>query len=163
MIIITWKEFVKQNLKKREARREKLTNKQDGAVEAQAPPGVSDGSSFKVWSLMNSTVTPSSFCCLQDKFPDSTCVINNSIPAQSAMMLNLLTLSFFLTADNVLLSEDGRDACLCDFGHAERLDNGGQSLSGSKGKYISGLKAILEEAVVQNWGFKCFLFISYQT
>ncbi|XP_029691748.1 mitogen-activated protein kinase kinase kinase 14 isoform X1 [Takifugu rubripes] len=37
-----------------------------------------------------------------------------------------------IKADNVLLSEDGRDACLCDFGHAERLDNGGQSLSGSK-------------------------------
>lgn len=51
----------------------------------------------------------------------------------------------------MLLSEDGRDACLCDFGHAERLDNGGQSLSGSKGKYILGLKAILEEAVVQNF------------
>ncbi|XP_069570790.1 mitogen-activated protein kinase kinase kinase 14 [Brachyistius frenatus] len=35
-------------------------------------------------------------------------------------------------ADNVLLSEDGRDTFLCDFGHAERLDNQGQSLSGSK-------------------------------
>ncbi|XP_061555869.1 mitogen-activated protein kinase kinase kinase 14 [Phycodurus eques] len=34
-------------------------------------------------------------------------------------------------ADNVLLSEDGRDSFLCDFGHAERLDTGGQSLSGS--------------------------------
>lgn len=130
-----------------------MTNKQDGAVEAQAPPGVSDGASFKVCSLMNSTVTASSFCCLQDKFSDSTCGINNSIPTQSAVTISLLTL--FLTADNVLLSEDGRDACLCDFGHAERLDNGGQSLSGSKGKYILGLKAILEEAVVQNWGFKC--------
>ncbi|XP_068435720.1 mitogen-activated protein kinase kinase kinase 14 [Clinocottus analis] len=37
-----------------------------------------------------------------------------------------------IKADNVLLSEDGRDTFLCDFGHAERLDNGGQSLSGSK-------------------------------
>ncbi|XP_068192481.1 mitogen-activated protein kinase kinase kinase 14 [Antennarius striatus] len=37
-----------------------------------------------------------------------------------------------IKADNVLLSEDGRDACLCDFGHAERLDNQGQSLSGSR-------------------------------
>ncbi|XP_068606219.1 mitogen-activated protein kinase kinase kinase 14 [Brachionichthys hirsutus] len=37
-----------------------------------------------------------------------------------------------IKADNVLLSKDGRDACLCDFGHAERLDNRGQSLSGSK-------------------------------
>ncbi|KAK5855908.1 hypothetical protein PBY51_007541 [Eleginops maclovinus] len=37
-----------------------------------------------------------------------------------------------MKADNVLLSEDGRDTFLCDFGHAERLDNQGQSLSGSK-------------------------------
>ncbi|XP_035470607.1 mitogen-activated protein kinase kinase kinase 14 isoform X2 [Scophthalmus maximus] len=36
-----------------------------------------------------------------------------------------------IKADNVLLSEDGRDSFLCDFGHAERLDNQGQSLSGS--------------------------------
>ncbi|TNN41172.1 Mitogen-activated protein kinase kinase kinase 14 [Liparis tanakae] len=36
-----------------------------------------------------------------------------------------------IKADNVLLSEDGRDAFLCDFGHAERLDTRGQSLSGS--------------------------------
>ncbi|KAM4597810.1 mitogen-activated protein kinase kinase kinase 14 isoform 2-T4 [Polymixia lowei] len=35
-------------------------------------------------------------------------------------------------ADNVLLSEDGVDTFLCDFGHSERLDNQGQSLSGSK-------------------------------
>ncbi|XP_029294447.1 mitogen-activated protein kinase kinase kinase 14 [Cottoperca gobio] len=38
-----------------------------------------------------------------------------------------------IKADNVLLSEDGRDTFLCDFGHAERLDHQGQSLSGSKG------------------------------
>ncbi|XP_031168114.1 mitogen-activated protein kinase kinase kinase 14 [Sander lucioperca] len=37
-----------------------------------------------------------------------------------------------IKADNVLLSEDGRDTFLCDFGHAERLNNQGQSLSGSK-------------------------------
>ncbi|KAM4531109.1 mitogen-activated protein kinase kinase kinase 14 isoform 1-T1 [Odontesthes bonariensis] len=37
-----------------------------------------------------------------------------------------------IKADNVLLSEDGRDAFLCDFGHAERLNNQGQSLSGSR-------------------------------
>ncbi|XP_030262781.1 mitogen-activated protein kinase kinase kinase 14 [Sparus aurata] len=37
-----------------------------------------------------------------------------------------------IKADNVLLSEDGRDTFLCDFGHAERLDSQGQSLSGSK-------------------------------
>lgn len=37
-------------------------------------------------------------------------------------------------ADNVLLSEDGRDTFLCDFGHAEKLDKLGQSLSGSRGE-----------------------------
>lgn len=37
-----------------------------------------------------------------------------------------------IKADNVLLSDDGRDTFLCDFGHAERLDNYGQSLSRSK-------------------------------
>ncbi|XP_006798265.1 mitogen-activated protein kinase kinase kinase 14 isoform X1 [Neolamprologus brichardi] len=37
-----------------------------------------------------------------------------------------------IKADNVLLSDDGRDTFLCDFGHAERLDNQGQSLSRSK-------------------------------
>ncbi|KAG7243553.1 hypothetical protein INR49_011109 [Caranx melampygus] len=36
-----------------------------------------------------------------------------------------------IKADNVLVSEDGRDIFLCDFGHAERLDNQGLSLSGS--------------------------------
>ncbi|KAK9534693.1 hypothetical protein VZT92_007123 [Zoarces viviparus] len=36
-----------------------------------------------------------------------------------------------IKADNVLLSEDGGDTFLCDFGHAERLDKQGQSLSGS--------------------------------
>uniref|UniRef100_A0A3Q2ZJD1 Mitogen-activated protein kinase kinase kinase 14a n=1 Tax=Hippocampus comes TaxID=109280 RepID=A0A3Q2ZJD1_HIPCM len=35
-------------------------------------------------------------------------------------------------ADNVLLSEDGRDSFLCDFGHAERLDSGGQNLKGTE-------------------------------
>ncbi|XP_012734443.2 mitogen-activated protein kinase kinase kinase 14 [Fundulus heteroclitus] len=37
-----------------------------------------------------------------------------------------------IKADNVLLSEDGRDTFLCDFGHAEKLDKQGQSLSGSR-------------------------------
>ncbi|XP_034045758.1 mitogen-activated protein kinase kinase kinase 14 isoform X2 [Thalassophryne amazonica] len=37
-----------------------------------------------------------------------------------------------IKADNVLLSEDGKDTFLCDFGHAERLDNHGQSLSRCK-------------------------------
>ncbi|XP_056434853.1 mitogen-activated protein kinase kinase kinase 14 isoform X1 [Gadus chalcogrammus] len=37
-----------------------------------------------------------------------------------------------IKADNVLLSEDGKDTFLCDFGHAERLDSQGFSLSGFK-------------------------------
>ncbi|KAM9780091.1 mitogen-activated protein kinase kinase kinase 14 [Neosynchiropus ocellatus] len=37
-----------------------------------------------------------------------------------------------IKADNVLLSEDGKNSFLCDFGHAERLDNKGRSLSGLK-------------------------------
>ncbi|KAM4716806.1 mitogen-activated protein kinase kinase kinase 14 isoform 1-T3 [Anableps anableps] len=37
-----------------------------------------------------------------------------------------------IKADNVLLSEDGRDTFLCDFGHAEKLDSQGQSLSSSR-------------------------------
>lgn len=37
-----------------------------------------------------------------------------------------------IKADNVLLSADGRDTFLCDFGHAERLDKHGQSLSRSR-------------------------------
>ncbi|XP_077591087.1 mitogen-activated protein kinase kinase kinase 14 [Stigmatopora nigra] len=35
-------------------------------------------------------------------------------------------------ADNVLLSEDGGESFLCDFGHAERLDIFGQSLTQSR-------------------------------
>lgn len=50
----------------------------------------------------------------------------------------------------MLLSEDGRDTFLCDFGHAERLDNAGQSLSGSKGKYIVVFRVDLEEVVTHN-------------
>ncbi|XP_024127220.1 mitogen-activated protein kinase kinase kinase 14 [Oryzias melastigma] len=37
-----------------------------------------------------------------------------------------------IKADNVLLSEDGRDSFLCDFGHAERVDLHGHSLFGSR-------------------------------
>ncbi|XP_062264348.1 mitogen-activated protein kinase kinase kinase 14 isoform X1 [Platichthys flesus] len=37
-----------------------------------------------------------------------------------------------IKADNVLLSDDGTETFLCDFGHAERLDSQGQSLCGSK-------------------------------
>ncbi|XP_055366855.1 mitogen-activated protein kinase kinase kinase 14 isoform X2 [Betta splendens] len=36
-----------------------------------------------------------------------------------------------IKAENVLLSGDGRDCFLCDFGHAERLNNWGQGISGS--------------------------------
>lgn len=58
----------------------------------------------------------------------------------------------------MLLSEDGRDTFLCDFGHAERLDNAGQSLSGFKGKYIVVFRADLEEEVMHNCGFTyCFI------
>lgn len=53
----------------------------------------------------------------------------------------------------MLLSEDGRDTFLCDFGHAERLDNAGQSLSGSKGKYIEVFRTDLEEVDIHNCGF----------
>lgn len=63
----------------------------------------------------------------------------NKVPLRSlsAVEINAVdySLCLFPTADNVLLSEDGRDTFLCDFGHAERLDNQGQSLSGSKGEY----------------------------
>lgn len=49
-----------------------------------------------------------------------------------------ITSAFFPpAADNVLLSADGKDTFLCDFGHAERLDNHGQSLSVSRGKYCA--------------------------
>ncbi|XP_059414440.1 mitogen-activated protein kinase kinase kinase 14-like isoform X3 [Carassius carassius] len=40
-----------------------------------------------------------------------------------------------IKADNILLSEDGKDAFLCDFGYSERLDK--QGLSYCKSKYIS--------------------------
>ncbi|XP_062303344.1 mitogen-activated protein kinase kinase kinase 14 [Osmerus eperlanus] len=37
-----------------------------------------------------------------------------------------------IKAENVLLSEDGKDIFLCDFGQSERLDHNGQSLSSSR-------------------------------
>uniref|UniRef100_A0A8C7XBA6 Mitogen-activated protein kinase kinase kinase 14a n=1 Tax=Oryzias sinensis TaxID=183150 RepID=A0A8C7XBA6_9TELE len=37
-----------------------------------------------------------------------------------------------IKADNVLLSEDGRDSYLCDFGHAEKVDHQGQNLKGTE-------------------------------
>lgn len=63
----------------------------------------------------------------------------NKVPLGSLSTVEINAVDYclclFPTADNVLLSEDGRDTFLCDFGHAERLDNQGQSLSGSKGEY----------------------------
>ncbi|XP_030649781.1 mitogen-activated protein kinase kinase kinase 14 [Chanos chanos] len=38
-----------------------------------------------------------------------------------------------IKADNVLLSEDGKDAFLCDFGQSERTDEQGKSISASQG------------------------------
>lgn len=60
------------------------------------------------------------------------------LTSHSSTQINAMDywLYLFLTADNVLLSDNGRDTFLCDFGHAERLDNQGQSLSRSKGKYF---------------------------
>ncbi|XP_035626995.2 mitogen-activated protein kinase kinase kinase 14 isoform X2 [Oncorhynchus keta] len=48
-------------------------------------------------------------------------------------LLKRRVLHLDIKADNVLLSEDGRDTFLCDFGHSERMDIGGQSLSASQG------------------------------
>lgn len=60
----------------------------------------------------------------------------------------------------MLLSEDGRDTFLCDFGHAERLDKEGQSLSGSKGKHIVAFRANVEEVVIHS---HCFTYCSFQS
>jgi len=43
------------------------------------------------------------------------------------------------SADNVLLSDDGKDAFLCDFGHSERLDK--QGLSEGQGKYLKHISS----------------------
>ncbi|CAB1341744.1 unnamed protein product, partial [Coregonus sp. 'balchen'] len=48
-------------------------------------------------------------------------------------LLKRRVLHLDIKADNVLLSEDGRDTFLCDFGHSERMDIRGQSLSASQG------------------------------
>lgn len=144
---------MKRNKKEKQERREKLTNKQARAVVAQTPPGVSNDSA-------ELSVFKACFYCLKDdKNPDFYYVVNISVSAQVATITNSFGywLCFFLIADNVLLSEDGRDTFLCDFGHAERLDNGGQSLSGSNGKYLFDFKALLV-VVIQNCGIKrCFI------
>lgn len=58
----------------------------------------------------------------------------------------------------MLLSEDGRDTFLCDFGHAERLDNQGQSLSGSKGEHraITAIKLSVMGKSIRLRGLNCF-------
>uniref|UniRef100_A0A8K9XCS6 Mitogen-activated protein kinase kinase kinase 14a n=1 Tax=Oncorhynchus mykiss TaxID=8022 RepID=A0A8K9XCS6_ONCMY len=48
-------------------------------------------------------------------------------------LLKRRVLHLDIKADNVLLSEDGRETFLCDFGHSERMDIGGQSLTDLKG------------------------------
>uniref|UniRef100_A0A8C7JUL3 Mitogen-activated protein kinase kinase kinase 14a n=1 Tax=Oncorhynchus kisutch TaxID=8019 RepID=A0A8C7JUL3_ONCKI len=47
-------------------------------------------------------------------------------------LLKRRVLHLDIKADNVLLSEDGRDTFLCDFGHSERMDIGGQNLKGTE-------------------------------
>ncbi|KAM9391561.1 mitogen-activated protein kinase kinase kinase 14 [Pholidichthys leucotaenia] len=54
---------------------------------------------------------------------------------------------FCPTADNVVLSENGRDAFLCDFGHAERLD--GQGLSLSMSRDLKGSESHMAPEVVK--------------
>ncbi|XP_010872873.2 mitogen-activated protein kinase kinase kinase 14 isoform X1 [Esox lucius] len=49
-------------------------------------------------------------------------------------LLRRRVLHLDIKADNVLLSEDGRDTFLCDFGHSERMDTRGQSLRASWGE-----------------------------
>ncbi|KAJ7992395.1 hypothetical protein DPEC_G00278080 [Dallia pectoralis] len=47
-------------------------------------------------------------------------------------LLRRRVLHLDIKADNVLLSEDGSDTFLCDFGHSERMDTCGQSLRTSR-------------------------------
>ncbi|MFT7797624.1 hypothetical protein Z043-100459 [Arapaima gigas] len=68
-------------------------------------------------------------------------------------------------ADNVLLSEDGRDVYLCDFGHSERLDSKGRSTRVS-GEVFPGTESHMAPEVAKGealsskadvWSSSCFL------
>ncbi|MEQ2204052.1 hypothetical protein XENOCAPTIV_007160, partial [Xenoophorus captivus] len=63
------------------------------------------------------------------------------------------------TSDNVLLSEDGRDSFLCDFGHAEKLNNQGLSLSSSRETHMAPeiVKGEPRGAKADVWSSCCML------
>ncbi|XP_036390585.1 mitogen-activated protein kinase kinase kinase 14-like isoform X1 [Megalops cyprinoides] len=52
-------------------------------------------------------------------------------------------------ADNVLLSEDGKDTFLCDFGHSERLDLHGHSTKAFRGEGFQGTETHMAPEVVK--------------
>ncbi|XP_018597653.2 mitogen-activated protein kinase kinase kinase 14 [Scleropages formosus] len=52
-------------------------------------------------------------------------------------------------ADNVLLSEDGKDTFLCDFGHSERLGPNGRSTSAYRGGSFRGTETHMAPEVVK--------------
>ncbi|KAJ8414441.1 hypothetical protein AAFF_G00053110 [Aldrovandia affinis] len=54
-----------------------------------------------------------------------------------------------IKADNVLLSEDGKDTFLCDFGHSERLDLNGQSTKAHQGEGFQGTETHMAPEVVK--------------
>ncbi|XP_035262531.1 mitogen-activated protein kinase kinase kinase 14-like isoform X2 [Anguilla anguilla] len=55
-------------------------------------------------------------------------------------------------ADNVLLSDDGKDTFLCDFGHSERLDLNGQSTKVYGGEGFQGTETHMAPEVVKGEG-----------
>ncbi|KAJ8364636.1 hypothetical protein SKAU_G00134670 [Synaphobranchus kaupii] len=54
-----------------------------------------------------------------------------------------------IKAENVLLSEDGKDTFLCDFGHSERLDLNGQSTKVYQGEGFQGTETHMAPEVVK--------------
>ncbi|KAI1884124.1 hypothetical protein AGOR_G00223220 [Albula goreensis] len=69
-------------------------------------------------------------------------------------------------ADNVLLSEDGKDTFLSDFGHSERLDSNGRSTKANPGYEFQGTETHMAPEVVKGeprgakadvWSSCCFL------
>ncbi|XP_048870249.1 mitogen-activated protein kinase kinase kinase 14 isoform X3 [Brienomyrus brachyistius] len=52
-------------------------------------------------------------------------------------------------ADNVLLSEDGKDIFLCDFGHSERLGPNGESNKANHGQSFRGTETHMAPEVVK--------------